>query len=74
MSAYCQLPNQILDDVFYELINGKNVVLVGPAKYLEGSKYGESIDIVPTISNLLGFDVDIPSSLLPGKVLNDVFI
>lgn len=54
-------------------------MIVGPngiikQDYVNNNKYGESIDIVPTISNLLGFDVDIPSSLLPGKVLNDVFI
>jgi len=29
---------------FANLIQGKNVVLVGPAAYLEGSRYGKSID------------------------------
>jgi len=34
---------------------------------------GESIDIVPTIANVLGFDNDIPGGLLSGSVLNDSF-
>ncbi|MEO0640842.1 MAG: hypothetical protein AAFY70_14015, partial [Bacteroidota bacterium] len=35
---------------------------------------GESIDIVPTIAHALGFDVNIPSGMLPGSVLNEVFV
>lgn len=34
---------------------------------------GESIDIVPTIANILGFDQDIPSHLLNGQFLQDAF-
>ncbi|MDZ7847124.1 MAG: hypothetical protein U5L96_10335 [Owenweeksia sp.] len=34
---------------------------------------GESIDIVPTIANALGFDSEIPG-LLPGQVLNEAFV
>ena len=54
-------------------------MVVGPSSvvkqdYVVDTLYGESIDIVPTIANLLGFDVDIPAGLLPGQVLNDVFI
>ena len=35
---------------------------------------GESIDIVPTIANLLGFDTSIPGGLLPGSVLNSALV
>lgn len=35
---------------------------------------GESIDVAPTIANALGFDVDIPGGLLPGRVLTEAFI
>mgnify|MGYP001099846300 CR=1 FL=1 len=35
---------------------------------------GESIDIVPTIANLLGFDTDIPSGLVQGNVLNSAMV
>ena len=41
---YLQTPNENLDNIFYSMINSKNVVLVGPAAYLEGSNYGNSID------------------------------
>jgi hypothetical protein len=34
---------------------------------------GESIDIVPTIANILGFDEDVPSGLLNGRVLIEAF-
>lgn len=54
-------------------------MIVGPSNVVEqnkvvSSEYGESIDVVPTIANLLGFDADIPAGLLPGKVLNEAFI
>lgn len=54
-------------------------MVVGPSDVIKqdhvvSTEYGESIDVVPTIANLLGFDVDIPSGLLPGQVLNDVFV
>lgn len=35
---------------------------------------GESIDIVPTVANILGFDNDIPAGLLNGRVLDEAFI
>ncbi|MCS6935792.1 MAG: hypothetical protein NZM35_11700 [Chitinophagales bacterium] len=35
---------------------------------------GESIDIVPTIANLLGFDTEIPAGMLPGRVLQEAFV
>ena len=35
---------------------------------------GELIDIVPTVASLLGFDVNIPAGMLPGRVLNEAFV
>lgn len=35
---------------------------------------GESIDLVPTVANLLGFDIGIPSGFLPGKVLSEAYL
>ena len=35
---------------------------------------GESIDVVPTIANILGFDMDIPGGMLSGQVLNQAFV
>lgn len=54
-------------------------MICGPSDVIEqnkvvSSEYGESIDIVPTIANLLGFDADIPSGLLPGEVLTEALV
>ena len=38
-----------------------------------GNAAAESIDIVPTIAHILGFEEDIPNGLLPGRVLNEAF-
>ena len=35
---------------------------------------GETIDIVPTIAHLLGFYNDIPSGMLPGRVLTEALV
>lgn len=35
---------------------------------------GESIDLVPTIANILGFDVNIPPGFLPGRVLQEAYV
>ncbi len=52
-------------------------MIAGPPSVVNQGKVisnveGESIDIVPTIANILGFDTDIPTSL-PGQVLNQAF-
>lgn len=54
-------------------------LVCGPAGVIKqnneiSSVYGESIDIVPTIANILGIDTDIPAGLLDGNVLSDVFV
>lgn len=54
-------------------------LIVGPPGVIKQNHevstiYGESIDAVPTIANLLGFDIDIPGGLLPGKVLNEAYV
>ncbi len=49
-------------------------MLIGPQNAIKQNNViddimGESIDIVPTISHLLGFRQSIPNGMLPGKVL-----
>jgi hypothetical protein len=39
-----------------------------------GLPVGESIDVVPTIAHILGFHQDIPSGMLPGRVLTEAFV
>ncbi len=43
---------------------------VGTASNLRG----ESIDLVPTVANLLGFDIGIPAGYLSGSVLSEAFV
>jgi len=35
---------------------------------------GESVDVVPTIANILGFDNEIPFGILDGRVLTEAFV
>ena len=55
----------------FSLILGPSNVVVQDQVFSQ--EKGESIDIVPTIADILGFDNDIPGGLLTGTVLNDSF-
>ena len=44
MNADIYTPRKNLDDQFFNMINDKDVVIVGPAAYLQNSNYGKSID------------------------------
>ncbi|MEO8149153.1 MAG: twin-arginine translocation signal domain-containing protein [Bacteroidia bacterium] len=53
-------------------------LIVGPPSVVKqgveiNTVTGESIDIVPTIANILGFDTNIPGGLLTGTFLNQAF-
>lgn len=57
-------------EIFCLIVGPPNVVKQG----LEiNTVTGESIDIVPTIANILGFDVNIPGGILSGSSLNQAF-
>jgi len=57
-------------------------LIVGPTGKIKSNQQfgsssnpiGESIDIVPTIAHLLGFDTAIPANFLPGRVLSEVLV
>ncbi len=55
-------------------------MIVGPPGIVSqnqviSSQTGESVDIVPTIANILGFDTAIPSNAaLPGRFLQEAFV
>lgn len=55
----------------FSLILGPSGVVVQDQVFSQVK--GESIDIVPTIANILGFDNDIPGGLLSGNVLHESF-
>jgi hypothetical protein len=53
-------------------------LIAGPSSVVKqgqvfSNAQGESIDMVPTIANILGFDNEIPSGILEGRVLNEAF-
>lgn len=39
-----------------------------------GNPVAETIDVAPTIAHILGFHDDIPSNLLPGRILTEAFV
>lgn len=54
-------------------------LVVGPQGMVQQNQIitqvtGESIDIVPTISHILGFRDDIPGGMLNGRILNEAFV
>jgi hypothetical protein len=55
----------------FSLIIGPSGVVVQDQVFPQ--EKGESIDIVPTIANILGFYNDIPGGLLNGNVLTESF-
>ena len=61
--------NDEMSREIFALVVGPNGVVVKNQVFSQ--EKGESIDIVPTIANILGFDNDIPSGLLEGAVLTD---
>jgi hypothetical protein len=58
-------------DIFCLVLGPSDVVRQG--RIIE-EKIGESIDIVPTICHLLGFEHALPTHLLKGKVLKDALV
>ena len=44
MDVLIKEPCELLDKQFYDIINNRDVVIVGPAAYLEGSGFGRKID------------------------------
>jgi len=63
--------NDTMSREIFALVLGPNGVVVQDQVF--ANEKGESIDIVPTIANVLGFDNDIPGGLLNGNVLTESF-
>jgi hypothetical protein len=74
-----QFGNAALDHTSDETSREIFCLVVGPQGMVQQNQIitqitGESIDIVPTISHILGFRDDIPSGMLSGRILNEAFI
>jgi hypothetical protein len=63
--------NDVMSREIFALVLGPNGVVVQDQVF--ANEKGESIDIAPTIANILGFDNDIPGGLLNGNVLTESF-
>ncbi len=63
--------NDEMSREIFALVLGPNGVVVQDQVFSQ--EKGESIDVVPTIANILGFDTDIPNGILQGNVLNESF-
>ena len=61
-------------EIFSLIVGPPHVVKQNQQIGTAGAPVGESIDIVPTIAHILGFKDNIPSNLLPGRVLTEAFI
>ncbi len=81
-----QQPNSVVDAYGRYALDHNNdqmsreifCLMVGPSGIVKqgqvfSAQQGESVDIVPTIANILGFDNDIPGGLLDGRVLTEAF-
>ncbi len=61
-------------EIFCMVIGPDNLIQQDKVVGTPSNPVGESIDVVPTIATLLGFDADIPSGLLPGRFLHEAFV
>jgi hypothetical protein len=61
-------------EIFAMLVGPPGVIKQNQVVGTPSSPFGESIDIVPTVANLLGFDADIPSGRLPGRALTAALV
>lgn len=82
-----QQPNSVVDAYGRYALDHNNdqmsreifCLMVGPPGVIQQNKVintvqGESVDIVPTIANILGFDSDIPGGILDGQVLTQALV
>lgn len=60
--------------IFGLIVGPPDVVNQGLVLGTDEVSKGQSIDIVPTVANILGFKDAIPPYLLPGNILTDAFI
>ncbi|MEQ8521375.1 MAG: hypothetical protein RIC15_04400 [Vicingaceae bacterium] len=71
--AYDHTSDQNSREIFGLIAGPSGVVKQNSVHGSASSPVGESIDIVPTIAHALGFDSDIPSGKLGGRVLTEAF-
>ncbi|MCX6351604.1 MAG: hypothetical protein NTX03_07070 [Bacteroidetes bacterium] len=73
LKAYDHTSDDNSRRVFAIVAGPSSVVKQGQVLGSAGSPAGETIDIIPTIAHILGFEKDIPSGMLGGKALTAAF-
>ncbi len=71
LRAYDHTSDDNSRQVFSLIAGPSGVINAGQVIGSSGAPVGESIDIVPTIAELLGFRDSIPAGMLPGRVLHE---
>lgn len=74
LRAYDHTSDQNSREIFSLIVGPSSVVKQNVSYGTSTTPVGESVDIVPTIAHILGFDSSIPAGLLPGRVLTEAFI
>lgn len=72
--AYDHTGDQNSREIFGLMAGPSSVINQNSSFGTASDPKGESIDIVPTIAHILGFDSAIPSGKLSGRVLNEAFV
>ena len=73
LRAYDHTSDENSRDVFGLIVGPSSKVAQGRVVGSSSSPIGESIDVVPTIAHILGFESGIPPGLLPGRVLSEAW-
>ncbi len=74
LRAYDHTSDQNSREIFSLIVGPPSVVKQNVSFGTSASPVGESVDIVPTIAHILGFDSSIPAGMLPGRALTEAFI
>lgn len=74
LRAYDHTSDQNSREIFSLIVGPPSVVKQNQTFGTSASPVGESVDIVPTIAHILGFDSSIPAGMLPGRALTEAFI
>jgi hypothetical protein len=61
-------------EIFCMALGPSHVIRQDVVEGTPDNPVGESIDVVPTIARLLGFDVDLPGGLVPGQPLEPILV
>jgi hypothetical protein len=74
LRAYDHTGDDNSREVFCLIAGPPGVIVQNQVLGTASNPVGESIDAVPTIAKILGFDTDIPPGMLDGSVLSQAFV